>query len=112
MASWPVRALRHQPGPAGRLVYDHDHVDALLRGQLCRSCNIWEGLSLDPAARTENAPVLDRYRTLPPAVMLGMRVPWRNPEPGLPSSVELRRWLDDRERAKLHRIVNALNGPA
>lgn len=33
---------------AGRLVMDHDHMTGLIRGWLCRSCNVTEGRSDHP----------------------------------------------------------------
>lgn len=47
-------------------VLDHEHDSGLVRGWLCRSCNVREGLSHDD--------VFDRYRVRPPAQTLGVRI--------------------------------------
>lgn len=68
------------PEPAS--VLDHDHATGLIRGRLCRSCNLLEGFAGDP----EDPCVL--YRTRNPASMLGIKMPyyspftgWAEPEP-------------------------------
>lgn len=48
-----------------RLSNDHDHATGLVRGLLCRSCNLREGHGWDG--------VFELYRQRPPAVILGYR---------------------------------------
>jgi len=53
----------------GHLVLDHEHRTGLVRGRLCRGCNISEGVN-----RPDEDPVYGMYRQRPPAVILGVRV--------------------------------------
>jgi hypothetical protein len=48
-----------------RLVTDHDHTSGLVRGYLCRGCNLSEGRS--------NLPIMVNYRRRNPATILGFR---------------------------------------
>lgn len=48
-----------------RLVDDHDHGSGLIRGLLCRGCNVAEGRS--------GHTIFEAYRRRPPAVILGYR---------------------------------------
>ena len=58
------------------LVCDHDHVTALVRGYLCRSCNTLEGVNTDPTG------VFAKYRQRPPAAILGVQVRYFSPLTG------------------------------
>lgn len=53
------------------LVTDHDHRSGLIRGLLCRSCNILEGMGREG--------VFAKYRELNPAIICGMLVRYQNP---------------------------------
>lgn len=55
-----------------RLVEDHDHTTGLVRGYLCRSCNVREGVS------TEDERIA-RYRARNPASILGVSVLYIDP---------------------------------
>lgn len=55
------------------LIEDHDHVTGLVRGYLCRSCNIREGVY------SASASIFGRYRERHPASMLGLRLVYFGP---------------------------------
>lgn len=54
-------------------VTEHDHITGLVRGLLCRSCNTLEGGHQDAGH------VWDRYRQLPPTLILGVRLRYFDP---------------------------------
>lgn len=61
-------------GDRDRLVNDHDHKTGLMRGLLCNSCNVMEGVSDDP--------LFAKYREKHPAAILGVKVRYWSPVTG------------------------------
>lgn len=57
--------------PTNPRVIDHDHSTGLIRGMLCRGCNVREGQSGDPIFR--------RYRQRNSATMIGYRAEYFDP---------------------------------
>ena len=58
-------------GNRRRLVTDHDHHSGMIRGLLCRSCNILEGMG--------RVGVFAKYRERNPAAICGVLVPYESP---------------------------------
>jgi hypothetical protein len=54
--------------PVQQPVDDHDHWTGIVRGWLCRSCNIREGIG-----SFDEAPAFEKYRERPPSVILDIR---------------------------------------
>ncbi|PWR08600.1 hypothetical protein DKT68_15360 [Micromonospora acroterricola] len=70
MQAWQEGLCAIRGRRAGRgLVLDHDHATALVRGYLCRSCNVREAHTVG---------VFDLYRQRNPATMLGVREQYWN----------------------------------
>lgn len=64
--------------PGRETVLDHCHRTGLIRGLLCRSCNVHEGLRHD-------SPAVIAYRLRSPAVLLGVTEPYYSPWKGYAS---------------------------
>lgn len=63
-------------GVRSDLVEDHDHQTGLVRGLLCRGCNIREG-SWHWSSRTDT--IYAKYRQRPPTAILGMTIRYWDP---------------------------------
>lgn len=66
-------------GGRKRLLLDHDHETALIRGLLCCSCNTLEGRGSDPLG------VFAKYRWRNPATILGVITRYIDPMSRLPA---------------------------
>lgn len=62
----------------GNMVDDHDHRTGMLRGVLCRACNIGEGRTKEPAFVT----LYDNYRLRHPALILDLYLPYTSERSG------------------------------
>lgn len=60
-------------GRCGKLFNDHSHESGLVRGKLCQSCNLSEGMAGIPGDRSA------RYRNRHPAVILGITIRYNSP---------------------------------
>lgn len=69
LSSWHNERCALCGNHGGHLVVDHDHSSGLVRGRLCRGCNISEG-----ARAVDEAVAYALYRRRPPAVILGLTV--------------------------------------
>lgn len=77
-------------GRRGDLVQDHDHQTGLIRGDLCRSCNVMEG-------QYGRGGVFALYRQKNPATMFGVKERYWDPfngfaEPGPPPWTKEEMW--------------------
>lgn len=79
-------------GERDALIEDHDHQTGLIRGQLCRSCNVREGMNRDG--------VWEKYRQRNPATICGVAERYWDPIAGeyAQAAPVLDRWKDNAMR--------------
>lgn len=83
MTMWHRKRCAICGSPGEHLIEDHDHVTGLVRGRLCRGCNIREGMN--------RGGIWSKYRERNPASICGVRLRYVGPF-----------WDDDFEPAPPH----------
>lgn len=96
----PAAGINETRWSTEEFVMDHDHATAFIRGWLCQSCNISEGVGDDGA--------LAKYRTQPPAAMLGVAVRYWSPFHGWATPERVRHSSDDPEASPAWKVAASL----